>query len=73
MEIQRRDQEILAMAAKMKTLEEQHQVQRNQNQSTHVFTFEILYQLLLHINKQTSKTIDLLFSRFRIINVISLC
>lgn len=26
MEIQRRDQEILAMAAKMKTLEEQHQV-----------------------------------------------
>lgn len=26
LEIQRRDQEILAMAAKMKTLEEQHQV-----------------------------------------------
>lgn len=26
MEIQRRDQEILAMGAKMKTLEEQHQV-----------------------------------------------
>lgn len=26
MEIQRRDQEILAMATKMKTLEEQHQV-----------------------------------------------
>lgn len=26
LEIQRRDQEVLAMAAKMKTLEEQHQV-----------------------------------------------
>ncbi len=26
LEIQRRDQEIMAMAAKMKTLEEQHQV-----------------------------------------------
>lgn len=30
MEIQRRDQEILAMAAKMKTLEEQHQVSVSQ-------------------------------------------
>lgn len=29
LEIQRRDQEILAMAAKMKTLEEQHQVNNN--------------------------------------------
>lgn len=29
LEIQRRDQEIMAMAAKMKTLEEQHQVIHN--------------------------------------------
>lgn len=35
LEIQRRDQEILAMAAKMKTLEEQHQV--NWKASAQVF------------------------------------
>lgn len=36
LEIQRRDQEILAMAAKMKTLEEQHQVNPRVN---HIFFY----------------------------------
>lgn len=53
LEIQRRDQEVLAMAAKMKTLEEQHQVIDWQSELTHTHTqfhaneFRILFSGVL--------------------------